>query len=83
MDSLDPSVLTVDMIPHQLETVEILEMFGSVTELQFVKLLLASSPSLKWIKLQFALYDPRKELAILRELLQFPRASTAAQIIWE
>lgn len=85
MDSLDPSVLLVDMIPHHLKTVEILEMIGSVTELQFIKLLLASNPSLKWIKLQmdsFEIDDPIKELEIVRELLLFPRASTDAQIIW-
>ncbi|KAL8109803.1 hypothetical protein AgCh_025772 [Apium graveolens] len=34
MDSLDASMLSVDMIPHQLKTVEIQEMIGSVTELQ-------------------------------------------------
>ncbi|XP_074335115.1 F-box/FBD/LRR-repeat protein At1g13570-like isoform X2 [Apium graveolens] len=52
MDSLDASMLSVDMIPHQLKTVEIQEMIGSVTELQLVKLLLASTPSLKCIKIQ-------------------------------
>ncbi|KAK1370313.1 F-box domain-containing protein [Heracleum sosnowskyi] len=64
MDSLDPSVLS--MTPRQVKTVEILETIGSVTELQFVKLLLASLPSLKWIKLKMAIHDPGKELAILR-----------------
>ncbi|KAK1370312.1 hypothetical protein POM88_036404 [Heracleum sosnowskyi] len=84
MDSLDPSLF--DMIPPQLKTVEILEMCCSATELQFVKLLLASTPSLKWMKLQmdsFAIFDPAEQLPILQELLQFPRASTAAQIIWD
>lgn len=72
----------IDMMFNQLETVEIRGMVGSA-ELEFIKLLLASSPSLKWMKLLNPNIDDLEEaFRISRELMRFPRASTAAQIIW-
>lgn len=73
----------IDMVLDHLKTVKISGMVGLRAELEFIKLLLASSPSLRWIKLlNTAVSDPREESRISRVLLQFPRASTAAQIIW-
>ncbi|XP_017238148.1 F-box/FBD/LRR-repeat protein At1g13570-like isoform X1 [Daucus carota subsp. sativus] len=57
---------------------------GSRSELHFIKLLLASSPSLVWMKIskRNTIRDPREELRILGEVTQLPRASTIARIIW-
>lgn len=76
------SPILVDMILNQLETVEIHGMVGS-EDLEFIKLLLASSPSLRWMKLLDDNIDDLEEaFRISRELMRFPRASTTAQIIW-
>ncbi|KAK1374525.1 F-box domain-containing protein [Heracleum sosnowskyi] len=73
----------VEMIFDKLQTVKIHNMVGSRAELQFIKLLLASSPLLRWIKLlNTTIDDPKEESRILKELMSFPRASKAAQIIW-
>ncbi|KAK1374519.1 hypothetical protein POM88_030712 [Heracleum sosnowskyi] len=73
----------MDMVLDHLKTVKILGMVGSRAELEFIKLLLASSPSLRRIEiLNTAVNDPKEESRISRVLMQFPRASTAAQIIW-
>lgn len=84
VDLLDWMVLSGDMKLEQLEYIEIQGMVGSRTEFQFVKLLLASAPSLQLIKLvkNRTVDDPNKELRILQELLQFPRVSPTAQIKW-
>lgn len=73
-----------NMILYQLKTVLIEGILGLRSELHFVKLLLASSPSLKWIKLgkNPVIKDPEEELKILGELTRFLRASSTAQIIW-
>lgn len=71
-----------DMILGQLETVKIWSLCGSEVELHLIKLLLATSPSLRWMKLEFYINDPKEESKISRELMRFPRASSAAQIIW-
>ncbi|KAL8112098.1 hypothetical protein AgCh_019705 [Apium graveolens] len=72
----------IDFIPNQLETVEIDGMVGSV-ELEFIKLLLASSPSLRCMNLlNPSIDDFEQAFRISRELMRFPRASAAAQIIW-
>ncbi|KAK1374536.1 hypothetical protein POM88_030729 [Heracleum sosnowskyi] len=83
-DDTDLMVLWVDIILDQLTTVEIKGIVGSRAEFQFIKLLLATTPSLGWIKLEKdkTINDPKEELRISRELLEFPRASTAAQITW-
>ncbi|KAK1374535.1 hypothetical protein POM88_030728 [Heracleum sosnowskyi] len=83
-DDVDLMVLWADIILDQLKTVEIKGIVGSRAEFQFIKLLLASTPSLRRIKLEKdkTISDPKEELKISRELLQFPRASTAAQITW-
>ena len=74
----------VDRILDKLETVDILGTVGSRCELHFIKLLLASFPSLIWMKISKSdtIGDPREELRILREVTQLPRASTIAKIIW-
>lgn len=85
MDFLNSIVLPDDMILDQLETVEILGMVGSRVEFQFIKILLGSAPSLRWIKLmkKITFDNPKEELRILRDLLLIPRASTSSQIKWE
>ncbi|WOG94409.1 hypothetical protein DCAR_0313704 [Daucus carota subsp. sativus] len=74
----------VDLILDKLETVDILGTVGSRSELHFIKLLLASSPSLIWMKISKSdtIGDPREELRILGEVTQLPRASTIAKIVW-
>ncbi|KAK1374528.1 F-box domain-containing protein [Heracleum sosnowskyi] len=78
-------VLPNNLILNQLETVDILGMVGSEAEFQFIKFLLASTPSLRWIKLKkhITVDSPHKKLRILQALLLIPRASTSSQIIWE
>ncbi|KAK1394851.1 hypothetical protein POM88_013907 [Heracleum sosnowskyi] len=72
----------IDMILNQLETVKIYGLVESA-ELYFIKLLLASSPSLRLMNLSnITTDDPAEQLRMSRELLRFPRASTAAEIIW-
>ncbi|KAK1374530.1 F-box domain-containing protein [Heracleum sosnowskyi] len=72
----------IDVILDDLETVEIHGKVGSA-DLEFIKFLLASSPSLRWMKLlDDNIFYFEEALKISRELMKFPRASTAAQIIW-
>ncbi|KAK1385290.1 hypothetical protein POM88_023025 [Heracleum sosnowskyi] len=72
----------IDMILTKLETVIIRGLVESA-ELQFIKLLLASSPSLKFMILSnITTDDPKEQLRISRELMRFRRASTAAEIRW-
>ncbi|XP_074332022.1 uncharacterized protein LOC141668907 [Apium graveolens] len=82
MDLLDLAMLSDHMI--RLETLKIYNLIGSRAEFQFLKLLLASSPSLKRIELKMKdiVDDPTEELRISQELLQIPRASNSAQIQW-
>ncbi|KAL8112093.1 hypothetical protein AgCh_019700 [Apium graveolens] len=82
MDLLDLATLSDHMI--RLETLKIYDLIGSRAEFQFLKLLLASSPSLKRIELKMKdiVDDPTEELRISQELLQIPRASNSAQIQW-
>ncbi|KAL1825508.1 hypothetical protein ACET3Z_012286 [Daucus carota] len=74
----------VDLVLDKLETVDILGTVGSGSELHFIKLLLASSPSLVWMKISKGdtIADPREELRILGEVTQLPRASPIAKIKW-
>ncbi|KAL1825506.1 hypothetical protein ACET3Z_012284 [Daucus carota] len=74
----------VNTILDQLETVYLQEVNGSRCELHFIKLLLASSPSLRWIKISrtFNIHNLKEELRILLEVARFPRASTTAELIW-
>ncbi|KAK1374529.1 hypothetical protein POM88_030722 [Heracleum sosnowskyi] len=85
MDLLDPMVLSEHMILDRLEMLTIHDMIGSRVEFQFIKLLLASSPLLKLIehKMHRTVDDPTIKLRISQEVLQIPRASKAARIIWE
>lgn len=71
-----------ELIFNQLETLEIFGVVNS-SELQFIKLLLASSPSLRKMEISYSVTnDPEEALRILAELVRFPRASTTAEIIW-
>ncbi|XP_017238599.1 F-box/FBD/LRR-repeat protein At1g13570-like isoform X2 [Daucus carota subsp. sativus] len=74
----------VNMILDQLETVHLQVVIGSRCELHFIKLLLASSPSLRWIKISksFPIHDLKDEFEILRKVARFPRASATAELIW-
>ncbi|KAL1825502.1 hypothetical protein ACET3Z_012280 [Daucus carota] len=74
----------VNTILDQLETVHLQEVKGSGCELYFIKLLLASSPSLRWIKISrtYSIHDLKEELRILQEVARFPRASATAKLIW-
>ncbi|KAK1372972.1 hypothetical protein POM88_029165 [Heracleum sosnowskyi] len=72
----------IDLIFNQPETVEI-EVLVDSTELQFIKLLLTSSPSLRRMEIShYVIKDPEEALRILAELVRFPRASTTAEITW-
>ncbi|KAK1394854.1 hypothetical protein POM88_013910 [Heracleum sosnowskyi] len=83
VDLSDFMAFFADMILEKLENVEIRGVVGSRAEFQFIKLLLASTPWLRRIKLEKKnTVDPKEELRISRELLQIPRASTSSQIIW-
>ena len=75
---------SVNTILDQLETVHLQEVKGSGCELYFIKLLLASSPSLRWIKISrtYSIHDLKEELRILQEVARFPRASATAELIW-
>ena len=74
----------VNMILDQLETVYLEEVKGSRCELHFIKLLLASPPSLRWIKISKSdsIGGPREELRILGEVTRLPRGSATAELIW-
>lgn len=82
-NDVDLTALWGDMIIDQLESVEIYGMIGTKPQLQFIKLLLASTPSLRLLKLNMNRRNSlEEELRISLELLLFPRASSSAQIIW-
>lgn len=73
----------IDLNFNQLKTVRIEGAVDS-TALQFIKFLLASSPSLRKMKFShYVINDPEEALRILAELVRFPRASTTAEIIWK
>ena len=73
-----------NMILDQLETVHLEEVKGSRCELHFIKLLLASSPALRWMKISKSntIGGPREELRILGEVTRLPRGSATAELIW-
>ncbi|KAK1366683.1 hypothetical protein POM88_042244 [Heracleum sosnowskyi] len=88
-DDMDLMALWGDMILNQLESVEIQGIVGTRPEFQFVQVLLASTPSLRLLKLNKystidfpRIDDLKEELRIARALLLFPRASRSAQVIW-
>ncbi|KAJ9558821.1 hypothetical protein OSB04_013435 [Centaurea solstitialis] len=73
----------LDQTLNQLRTVEITNLKGSRPELLFIKLLLAHSPSLDKMTIQSSgTFDASKRLNIGMELMQFPRASPKAEIIY-
>lgn len=68
---------------NRLQTVKLSILNGQRTELYFIKLLLAHSPSLKRMVIGCRSgMDANEEVRILKEVVQFPRASTVAQIIF-
>ncbi|KAL8123027.1 hypothetical protein AgCh_011121 [Apium graveolens] len=73
-----------DVTLNQLQNVSIHEISGSRGELLLIKLLLASSPSLRRMELRHntEVNDSRQYLRIERESLQFPRKSPAVKISW-
>lgn len=67
-----------------LQTVMMINFQGSRNELLFVKLLLANSSSIERMFLEEDKnLDPIVRLGISKELMQFPRASTKAKIIFQ
>lgn len=85
MDLWISMVLPDNLILNQLQTVDVLGMVGSEVEFQFIRFLLASTPSLRWIKLKNnnTVVGTYEQLKISRELLLMPKASTSSQIIWQ
>ncbi|KAL1827237.1 hypothetical protein ACET3Z_005649 [Daucus carota] len=81
---LDPSVFSDHMILDQLETLKVINMVASPNEFQLIRLLLASSPSLKSFDFntEYIIHDPAEELMITQEVRQIPRASRDAVIEW-
>ncbi|KVI00483.1 hypothetical protein Ccrd_021248, partial [Cynara cardunculus var. scolymus] len=68
---------------NQLETVSIESLTGSRTELLFIKLLLAHSPSLdKLTIIPIKASDALLRLNIAKEIMRFPRESRHAEIIY-
>ncbi|KAL1825925.1 hypothetical protein ACET3Z_012703 [Daucus carota] len=76
------SLHLIGMAFDQLETVELYGVNLS-SELQFIKLLLASSPSLKLMIIYNMINDREEASRVSQELMRFPRASTTAEIIWK
>ncbi|XP_017233333.2 F-box/FBD/LRR-repeat protein At1g13570-like [Daucus carota subsp. sativus] len=81
---LDPSVFSDHMILDQLETLKVINMVASPNEFQLIRLLLASSPSLKSFDFntEYIIHDPAEELMITQEVRQIPRASRDVVIEW-
>lgn len=79
LESRDCLDCTLDL----LQTVEIISLEGSRTELLFIKLLLAQSPSLKEFTISPSIYsDVQKRLDIAKDVMQFPRASPKAKMFY-
>ncbi|KAJ9558784.1 hypothetical protein OSB04_013398 [Centaurea solstitialis] len=73
----------LDQTLNQLRDVEITTLKGSRPELLFIKLLLAHSPSLDKMTIQSSgTIDASKTLNIVKDVMQFPRASPKAEIIY-
>ncbi|KAK1358084.1 hypothetical protein POM88_051340 [Heracleum sosnowskyi] len=73
-----------DVTLNQLREVSMRNILGSRAELLLIKLLLASSPSLRRMELKYntKVDDSREFVRIKEELLQFPRKSPEVQISW-
>ncbi|XP_024984158.1 F-box/FBD/LRR-repeat protein At1g13570-like [Cynara cardunculus var. scolymus] len=68
---------------NQLQIVDIRGLEGSKTELLFIKLLLAHSPSINKMTIQpSAACDASKRLNIAKDVMRFPRASPRAEIVY-
>ncbi|KAL4561346.1 hypothetical protein LXL04_033511 [Taraxacum kok-saghyz] len=73
----------LDCTLNKLQIVEIIDLYGSRPELLFIELLLAHSPSLeKLIIISSVSCDVQKRLDIAKDVMQFPRASPKAQVIY-
>ena len=81
---LDPWVFSDHMILDQLEILKVINMVGSRNEFQLIKLLLASSPSLRSFdfNMEFIIDDPEEEFMISQEVHEMPRASRDVVIEW-
>lgn len=76
------SLNCLDYTLNELQTVMIASLEGSRPELLFIKLLLAHSPSLKKFTFRLNEVDVQKRLKIGEDLLQFPRASPKAEVVY-
>ncbi|CAH1441116.1 unnamed protein product [Lactuca virosa] len=75
--------ICLDCTLIQLQTVEITWLGGSRVQLLFIRLLLVHSPSLKkFIITPYKRCDAQKRLDIGKDVMQFPRASPKAEIIY-
>ncbi|KAL4561351.1 hypothetical protein LXL04_033516 [Taraxacum kok-saghyz] len=73
----------LDCTLNQLELVEITDLNGSRPELLFIELLLAHSPSLNKFTIRpSGASDLQKRFDILKDVIQFPRASPKARILF-
>ncbi|RAL39136.1 hypothetical protein DM860_011622 [Cuscuta australis] len=78
--NLELPVAVNTMGMSSLEVLEITEISGSRAEMFFLKEVLASASSLREVSIGIAKCDATVELRISKELLQFPRASTKAEV---
>nr|KAJ0228559.1 hypothetical protein LSAT_V11C100032730 [Lactuca sativa] len=76
------SLNCLDYTLNELQTVMIVSLEGSRPELLFIKLLLAHSPSLKKFTFRLNEVDVQKRLKIGEDILQFPRASPKAELVY-
>ncbi|KAL4561350.1 hypothetical protein LXL04_033515 [Taraxacum kok-saghyz] len=73
----------LDCTLNKLQTVKITDLQGSRPELLFIELLLAHSPSLNKFTIRpSGASDAHKRLDILKDVIQFPRASPKAKIFF-
>ncbi|KAJ0810204.1 putative FBD domain-containing protein [Helianthus annuus] len=66
-----------------LQSVEMISLEGTRPEMLFIKLLLDQSPHLKKMIIRpRATADAEKRLNIAKDIMQFPRASTKAKMVF-
>ncbi|XP_043695739.1 F-box/FBD/LRR-repeat protein At1g13570-like isoform X3 [Telopea speciosissima] len=66
---------------NKLRVVDISDALGTEIELLLIKFVLANSPVLETMKISHAIEDTNKVFTLLKELLQFKRASPQAKIV--
>ncbi|XP_076960402.1 F-box/FBD/LRR-repeat protein At1g13570-like [Bidens hawaiensis] len=81
MDSFDPLDYSYTSLEH-LRVLKMTEFTGMKPEMDFVKLILAMSPMLQKVRLEFdTMIDLQKKIVSLEGLLELPRASSRAKIV--